>query len=60
VVDIEEIKENDYNLNVTLYVYPEVEYEEIDVEKEWAEITRIDEELKEVDRKIEEYLRMIG
>ncbi len=60
VVDIEEIKENDYNLNVTLYVYPEVEYEEIDVEKEWAEIKRIDEELKEVDRKIEEYLRMIG
>ena len=59
IVTQEEVKENDYNLNVTLYVFPEVEEEEIDVEKEWEEIRRIDKELKEVDGKIEHYLEVI-
>ncbi len=59
VVSLEEIKENDYNLNVTLYVFPEVEEEEINVEEEWREIKKIDEEMKEVDERIEEYLRVI-
>jgi len=59
VVSLEEIKRNDYNLNVTLYVFPEVEEEEIDIEEEWREIKRIDEEMKEVDARIEGYLRVI-
>ena len=59
VVSLEEIKENDYNLNVTLYVFPEVEEEEIDIDGEWREIKRIDEEMKEVDARIEGYLRVI-
>ncbi|NPA75096.1 MAG: SAM-dependent DNA methyltransferase [Euryarchaeota archaeon] len=59
VVSHEEIKENDYNLNVTLYVFPEVEEEEIDVDAEWNEIKKINEEMKEVDARIEEYLRVI-
>ncbi len=59
VVDLEEIKDNDYNLNVTLYAFPEIEEEEIDVEKEWEEIKRIDEEMRKINGKIEEYLRVI-
>ena len=59
VVDLGEIKDNDYNLNVTLYAFPEIEEEEIDVEKEWEEIKRIDEEMQEIDERIEEYLRVI-
>jgi len=57
VVEIEKIKENDYNLNVTLYVFPEEEVEEIDVAGEWKELRRLEGELVEIERKIEGYLR---
>ncbi|HEX9667818.1 MAG TPA: class I SAM-dependent DNA methyltransferase [Thermodesulfobacteriota bacterium] len=56
IIDKEKIKENDYNLNVTLYVFPEEETEEIDVEQEWKEIRRIEDELADVGRSIEGYL----
>ena len=59
VVDLQEIRENDYNLNVTLYAFPEIEEEEIDVDREWEEIRKIDKEMQEVNDKIEEYLRVI-
>ena len=59
VVDLQEIRENDYNLNVTLYAFPEIEEEEIDVDREWEEIRKIDKEMQEVNEKIEEYLRVI-
>ena len=59
VVSMEEIKNNDYNLNVTLYAFPEVEEEEIDVEMEWEEIRKIAEKMQEIDSRIEEYLRVI-
>jgi type I restriction enzyme M protein len=55
-VEIETIKENDYNLNVTLYVFPEEELEEIDVAAEWKEIRHLEEELLEIEKKIEGYL----
>ena len=57
VVETEKIKEeNDCNLNVTLYVFPEEEVEEIDVAKEWKEMLAIDEQIKNVTEKIEGYL----
>jgi type I restriction enzyme M protein len=56
VVSLDEIKENDYNLNVTLYVFPQDVQEEIDVSKEWGELHEIEGELKEVEKKIEGYL----
>jgi len=55
-VEIEKIKENDYNLNVTLYVFPEEETEEIDVTKEWEELRKLEGELVEVEKRIEGYL----
>lgn len=55
-VNADEIMENDYNLNVTLYVFPEEEVEEIDVDKEWKELKLLEKELAEVDKKIESYL----
>ena len=57
IVDIEKIKENDYNLNVTLYVFPEEEIEDIDVAKEWKEMLSLDAQIKDVTKKIEEYLK---
>jgi type I restriction enzyme M protein len=57
IVEIEKIKENDYNLNVTLYVFPEEEAEEIDVAKEWEELRKIEREMLVIEEKIEGYLR---
>ncbi len=59
VVSLEEIKENDYNLNVTLYVFPQEEVEEIDVKKEWEELKRVEEEIKEVEKRVEEFIRVV-
>jgi len=59
-VPLDEIRENDYNLNVTLYVYPEEPVEEIDVDREWRELRRIEEEIAGVEEKIEGFLREIG
>ncbi|MEW6457008.1 MAG: type I restriction-modification system subunit M [Acidobacteriota bacterium] len=57
IVEHEKIKENDYNLNVTLYVFPEEETEEIDAAKEWEELRILEKELTEVSEKIENYLK---
>lgn len=55
-VSLEEIKENDYNLNVTLYVFPEEETEKIDINLEWQELQKIEAQLSDVEKKIEGYL----
>lgn len=56
VASIEEIRENDYNLNVTLYAYLEQETEQIDIAQEWQELKRTEENLQSIDEKIEGYL----
>jgi len=60
LVGKEKIKENDYNLNVTLYVYPEEETEEINIKKEWLELLEIDKELYQNETKIAGYLKELG
>lgn len=60
VVSLEQIKENDYNLNVTLYVFPQEETEEIDLNSEWKEIKGIESELVHFEEQIEHYLREIS
>ena len=59
IVSLDEIKKEDYNLNVSLYVFPEEEVEEIDVQKEWTELKEIEKEMVDVDKKIEGYLKEI-
>ncbi len=59
-VPLDEIKENDYNLNVTLYVFPQDVAEEIDVGKEWQELRVIEGEIAGVEERIEGYLKEIG
>jgi type I restriction enzyme M protein len=59
IVGFDEIKENDFNLNVTLYVFPEEETEKIDVEKEWGNLRRLEKETAEIEAKIEGYLKEI-
>jgi type I restriction enzyme M protein len=57
VVSLDEIKQNDYNLNVTLYVFPEEESEEIDVNKEWEELHLLEKDLAGTEDKIRGYLK---
>lgn len=56
----EEIKANDYNLNITLYVFPEEIEEVIDIEKEWSELRRLEAESQELDTKIAGYIRELS
>jgi type I restriction enzyme M protein len=60
VVSLDEVRENDYNLNVTLYVFPEEKVEEIDVKKEWEELRRIEEEIDQVEERIQGFLKEVG
>ncbi|MGC9059476.1 MAG: type I restriction-modification system subunit M [Candidatus Aenigmatarchaeota archaeon] len=59
VVDIKEVKNNDYNLNVTLYVMPIEEEEQIDIAREFSELKKLEEEKHEIDKKLEEYISQI-
>jgi hypothetical protein len=49
VVSLNEIQKNDYNLNVTLYAYPEDEFENIDIQRELQELSNLDESLRETE-----------
>ncbi|UZN23417.1 N-6 DNA methylase [bacterium 3DAC] len=60
IVDIKEIKKNDYNLSVQRYVFPKIEVEEIDIASEWKKIEDLTEKESKLRQKIEEYLRDIG
>ncbi|RLE70668.1 MAG: hypothetical protein DRJ37_06190 [Thermoprotei archaeon] len=57
VVPLDEVRDNDYNLNVSLYVAPLVEREEVDVKALWEEVKAIDREIEAVEERIEGYLR---
>lgn len=56
IVDLNEIKENDFNLNVSLYVFAETESEDIDIKSEWNALKKIDQEIKYLETKIENYI----
>ena len=64
VVSIEEVKERDYNLNVTLYVFPKVEEEEIDLNEEIQRFREIESKEKQAVSEavgyVEEILRAEG
>jgi type I restriction enzyme M protein len=59
IVPIEEIKANDYNLNVTLYVFPSIEEEAIDIKKEQQVLGQIESSICEVEKKLSGYLEEI-
>ena len=56
VVDRSEIVANDYNLNVTLYVMPNEEKEEIDILKEFQELKELEKERHDVMMRVEQYI----
>jgi type I restriction enzyme M protein len=55
-VPLEEIRKNEYNLNVTLYVTPLTSQEEIDIMREYQELLRIEKEKEQLLVKINEIM----
>lgn len=60
IATIDEIKENDYNLNIPRYVDTFEEEPEIDLDEVVAKIRKLDAESAELDKKIAEYTRELG
>lgn len=60
VAKLEEIRSNDYNLNIPRYVDTFEEEELIDLEEVQGNIARIKAELMTVEAQLEKYLRGIG
>ncbi len=59
VATLREVRENDYNLNVTLYVTPPLEAEEIDLEKELQELLEIEKQAMEARAKALQYIHQV-
>jgi len=60
VATIDEIKENDYNLNIPRYVDTFEEEEEVDMKAVKENILNIKKELQQVEAQMEKYLKELG
>ncbi|MCQ2369485.1 MAG: type I restriction-modification system subunit M [Paludibacteraceae bacterium] len=60
VATLEEIKDNDYNLNIPRYVDTYQAEAEVDIAAVQAEIDQLESELAEVQTKMREYLKELG
>lgn len=57
VVDVSELAENEYNLNVRRYVASGDAEEVIDVSTVWQELKQIEKERAEADKKVEQFIK---
>ena len=57
VVDIKELEENEFNLNVRRYVENGEEEEVVDVKTVWSEVREIEKDREAIDKKVEGYLK---
>ena len=60
VVDMSEIKENDYNLNISRYIDTSEEEIIIDIKAVREDISDIGNREKEIDKKLNDYLKHLG
>lgn len=60
ISNIDEIRENDYNLNIPRYVDTFEEEDPVDMEEVSTNISNIKQELKEIEVVMEEYLNKLG
>jgi type I restriction enzyme M protein len=57
---LDEVRENDYNLNIPRYVDTFEEEEPIDIQAVMADIKKLEAERAELDKEIEGYLKELG
>ncbi|ETP70336.1 hypothetical protein G159_02065 [Planococcus glaciei CHR43] len=55
--NLEELKENDYNLNIQRYVDTFIEEEPVDLKAVQVRLKEIDQEIAEIDQELEEYFK---
>lgn len=60
VVGMDEIRENDYNLNISRYIDTNEAEEEIDLKAVLENITQFEEKEKAIDMKLNQYLKELG
>jgi len=60
IVTLDEIAEQDYSLNVTLYIAPEIVVEKVDLVKTWKELKDVEHTLSVQEKEIEKYLKEMG
>lgn len=59
VVDLDEIRENDYNLNIALYVDTTEPGEDIDVGKELQELKELQQERKKIGKRMRKHMEIL-
>lgn len=60
VVDLEEIAENDYNLNISRYIDTSEPEPEVDLQAVKVNIEKLEAQEKEIDKKLAEFLNELG
>ena len=60
VVTFDEIKENDFNLNITRYVDTFEEEAEVDIQANLKELAKLNPQLESLEKQMEKYLRELG
>lgn len=60
IADFAEIKENDFNLNITRYVDTFEEEDPIDIEANLKELEELNPEIEKLEKKMDEYLTDLG
>ena len=60
VATLDEVKENDYNLNIPRYVDTFEEEEPVDLQAVSQRIAEIDREIAQIDEELASYLRELG
>ena len=60
VASLDDIKDNDYNLNIPRYVDTFEEEEPIDLDQVQQDLKNIDKEIADVESEINEYLKELG
>ncbi len=56
VVDIKELEENEFNLNVRRYVESGEDEEVVDVKRVWSELKEVEKDREAIDKKVSNYL----
>lgn len=59
-VSLDEIRENDYNLNIALYVDTTAPEEDIDVSEELKKLKELQAEREEIEARVDEHMEVLG
>jgi type I restriction enzyme M protein len=60
VVGLDELKENDFNLNVRRYIENGAENERIDVNRTWKELEELEKEKEKINKEVAGYIKELG